>query len=273
VKTASIICLLTVSTLFANDFLQSQTRPLPIIVTCRESSLRGSYVLQVQNSSNDKLDLWLQAKGKVSPLLLPAGKMVEIGWAQGYRFDANNLFLIGGSGYDTIRQVMPNVELSLMRLEHRKEGGFELSFSQSYVQKKAQDFKLPIKVSYSRGDIEIKEVPQMELREGSNRMYAHCVVEASGARGRIPLTLSFIPEYIPATGQLVASQIQIEKSDQGIVLQQYIDFATDLVNAFLPAVFSNYVLYTVPKSLLPAAKLFRVHDASVTDGRLVLAIF
>src|SRR5208283_593616 len=115
-KTASIIFLLAVSIFYTNDSLQSQTKPLPITVRCRESTFEGSYVLQIQNSSNEKLDLWLQAKGKISPFLLPAGKMVEFGWAQGYKFDSNNLFLIGGNGYDTTKGLMPNVELSPIRI-------------------------------------------------------------------------------------------------------------------------------------------------------------
>ena len=108
-----------------------------------------------------------------------------------------------------------------MRIEHRKEGGFELSFSQYFIQKQANNFKLPIKQTFSAIEIEINQVPrQIELIEGSNRMYAHCILDASVAGRKIPVpipaTLSFIPEYVPTTGQLVASQIQIEKIENGI---------------------------------------------------------
>lgn len=118
----------------SNVSQQSQARPLLIAVTCRKSFFEGSYVLQIRNSSNEKLNLWLQAKGNISSFLLSAGKMVEFGWAQGYRFDANNLFLIGGSGFDTIRQVMPNIELSPRRIGFSKDGGLAFSLSESFLQ-------------------------------------------------------------------------------------------------------------------------------------------
>jgi hypothetical protein len=276
-KTVSIFYLLAVIILFANDSLQSQNKPLPVALTIRNAFNNRSYVLQIRNSSDRALNLWLQAKGIRSSFLLPAGKLVEYGWAQGYHFDANNTFFIGEDGYDTIKNVMPNIELSPWRLQHRKEGGFELSFSKYYIQKQAENFKLPIKQTFSSIEIEINQLPQIELKDGSNKMYAHCILEASVAGRKIPFpittTLSFIPEYVPATGQLVAFQIQIENVDNGIFPQQYVDDATKLVNAFLPAFFSNYVLYTVDKTLLPFAKLFKVQDARVSDGRLELSIF
>lgn len=276
-KTTSIFCLLAVFTLLANDSLQSQNNPLPVAITIREANITRSYVLQIKNSSYMALNLWMQAKGKKDSFLLPAGKLKEYGWAQGYHFDARNTFFIGADGYDTIKNVMPNVELSPMRLEHRKSEGFDLSFSQYYVQKKAKDFNFPVRQSFSTVRIEINQVPQMELKEGSNRMFAHSILEAWVSDVKIPVpilaTLSFIPEYIPATGKLVASQIQIERIPSGIFAQQDVDNATVLINALLPEVFSNYVLYTVPKALLPFAKLFRVQEARVNDGRLELSIF
>lgn len=276
-KAISIISLFVIFTLFANDSLQSQNKPLPVAITIRHAFNNRSYVLQIKNSSNEALNLWLQAKGTRSLFLLTVGKLVEYGWTQGYHFDANNKFFIGGDGYETIKDSMPNVELSPIRIQHRKEGGFKLSFSQYYVQQKAKDFKLPIKKTLSSVELEINQVPQMELKDESNRMYAHCILEASVAGGKIPApiyaTLSFIPEYIPATGQLVASQIQIEKIDRGIFPQQYVDEATNLVNALLPFVFSNYVIYQLDKTLLTFAKLFKVRYATVRDGRLELSIF
>ena len=276
-KTVSTIFLLATFTLFGNNCLHSQNKPLPVTITITNAFNNRSYVLQIRNSSDKDLNLWLQAKSTRSTFLLPRGKLVKYGWAQGYHFDAKNTFFIGGDGYDTFKDSMPNVELSPMRIEHRKEGGFELSFSQYFIQKQANNFKLPIKQTFSAIEIEINQVPQIELIEGSNRMYAHCILDASVAGRKIPVpipaTLSFIPEYVPTTGQLVASQIQIEKIENGIFPQQYVDDATSLVNVFLPAVFSNFVLYTVDKTILPFAKLLKVQNARVADGRLELSIF
>ncbi len=273
-KTASIILLLAIISLFVNDSLRSQTKPLPIIVTCRESTFKGSYVLQIQNSSNEKLNLWLHAKGKTSPFLLPSGKMVEFGWAQGYKFDANNLFLIGGSGYDTIKQVMPNVELSPWRIGFSKDGGLAISLSQSFLQKELPKYlKLPIKESASTAvEIELNQMPQIVLKEESDRIYSKAILQASLLSGKLHLPIvaevSFIPSYIPDNGQIIASQIKIENIDMSVLPKEWLDDATQIVNKILPILFAKYVVYQLEKNWqLKIAKAMGLRT-KVIDGRL-----
>ena len=260
-NTVSILCLLVVFALFPDALPQSQTNPLPIAVTCRKSLLQGSYVLQIQNSSKEQLSLWLQAKGKVTPFVLPGGKMKEFGWAQGYRFDANNLFLIGGAGYDTIRQVMPNVELSPWRIGFSKEGGIAVSLSQSFLQKRLPKYlQLPITEKASNVlQIALNEVPQIVLKEGSDRIYSDATLEGSLLSGRLrfPLvaSVSFIPAYASSTGEITASQIKIENidvkipnSDVSLLPKDWLDQATRIVNNMLPVLFAQYVIYKLEKN-------------------------
>jgi len=284
-NTIYIYFLLAILTIFPVEALQSQTRPLPLAVTCRKSLLEGSYVLQIQNSSKEDLDLWLQAKGKVTPFVLPAGKMKEFGWAQGYRFDANNLFLIGGNGYDTLRQVMPNVELSPWRIGFSTEGGLALSFSQAFLQARLPKYlELPVKQKASNVlEISLNQVPQIILKEGSDRIYSDAVLEASFFSGKVRLPIvagvSFVPSYNAGTGELTASQIKIENialkfphSDLDIIPKDWTEQATQVVNKMLPVVFAKYVLYKLEKNwILKIAKAVNLRT-KVLDGRLELVI-
>ncbi len=276
-KIVSISSILTIFTIFACDTLQSQTKPIPITVTCRESLLKGSYVLQIQNTFNEKLDLWLQSKDKISPFSLPAGKMIEFGWAQGYRFDANNLFLIGGSGYDTIIQVMPNIELSPWRIDF-SDDGLALSLSQSFLQTRLPKYlELPIKEKYKTFfEIEINQMPQIILKEGSDRIYTNAILQATlfSSNLRVPIVanVSFVPLYIPSTGQICASQIKIENINMNVLPKEWIDGATQIVNKLLPVLFAKYVIYQLEKNwLLKVAKAAHLRT-KVIDGRLEIII-
>ena len=179
-KKVHFLLLLVVLTFFANDTLQSQGKTIPVKVSYRKAILTRSYVLQIQNISNETLNLWLQAKGKISTFNLPPGKRINFGWVQGYHFDANNLFLIGGNGYDTLRYVMPNVELSPWRVTFPKGGGLALSFSQSFLQDQlAKRLKLPMTINSSRFlRISIDQTPNIVLKEGTDRIYLNVVINA-----------------------------------------------------------------------------------------------
>lgn len=277
-KTASTIFLLAVSIFFTNDSLHSQTKPLPITVSCRESTFEGSYVLQVHNSSNEKLDLWLQAKGKISPFLLPAGKMVEFGWAQGYKFDANNLFFIGGNGYDTTKGLMPNIELSPIRITAPKDGGIGLSISQSLLQSQLpKNLQLPIKEKYSTVfEVEINQVPQIKLIEGSDKIYINAILQTSlfSTKAHIPIAVSIssIPFYTPATGQLGVTQIRVESININLLPKEYLDAITQLVNDILPFVFNKYVIVQLEKKWQLKLAHFASLRTRVNDGRLEILI-
>lgn len=262
--------------LFA-DSLQSQTKPIPITVTCRESTFKGSYVLQIQSMSNDKLNLWLQAKGKTSQFLLPAGKVMEFGWAQGYKFDANNLFLVGSSGFDTIKQVMPNVELSPWRIGFA-DGGLALSLSQSFMQTRLPKYlELPVKENLSNIlEVALNQVPQIILKEGSERIYANANLEASitSLNLHVPIvaSVSFVPSYVVSTGQIIASQITVENIDMNVLPKEWIDETTKIVNKVLPALFAKYVFYQLEhKWLLKVAKVVHLRT-KVIDSRLEIII-
>jgi hypothetical protein len=277
-KTVSILSALATFALFANDSLQSQQRPLPVGVTCREAILSRSYVLQIQNSSNQALDLWMQAKGKISSFLLPAGKMVKFGWAQGYHFDANNLFLIGASGYDTIKQVMPNTELSLWRIDFPNDGGLALSLSQSFLQNQLSKYLgLPIKENVSGVlEIALSQAPEIVLTEGSEKIYADAILQASLLSNKlhfpIAAKVSFIPLYSPGNGRITASQIAVENIDVNALPREWLDVATQIVNKMLPALFAKVVIYQLDKSQSRIAKLVNLRSVRVSDRRLEILI-
>ena len=284
-KSIFTFALLTIIAIFPTDFLNSQTKPLPIAVTCRKSFLQGSYVLQIQNSSNERLHLWLQAKGSVTGFELHAGKIEEFGWAQGYRFDANNLFVIGGEGYDTLRQRMPNVELNPFKVDFSNDGGLLISLSQSYLQDRLPKLiKLPIIQKASNVfEISLNQIPQIILKEGSERIFSDATLQACVLSGklRFPLaaTVSFMPSYSPSTGEIVATQIKVENIDLnipnsniGILPPDWREQATQTINNILPALFDKFVLYKIEKKWLKNIVNAANPRAKVVDGRLEITI-
>jgi hypothetical protein len=277
IKTTFILSLFIGITVLSVDSLHSQTKSIPITVTCRESFLKGSYVLQIQSLSNDKLNLWLQAKGKTFQFLLPAGKMIEFGWAQGYKFDANNLFLIGGSGFDTIKQEMPNTELSPWRIGFA-DGGLALSLSQSFLQTRLPKYlELPVKENISHNFyVAINQVPQIILKEGSDRVYSNAILEVSitSLNLHVPVvaSVSFVPFYVASTGQIIASQIKVENIDMNVLPKEWLDETTKIANNVLPVLFAKYIFYQLEqKWLLKVAKAVHLRT-KVIDGRLEIII-
>ncbi len=284
VKTISIFCVLSIVAILANEPLHSQAQPIPISVTCRKSFLQGSYVLVVQNTSNGRLHLWLQAKGKNTAFELDAGKMEEFGWAQGYRFEANNLFAIGGDGYQTLEQRMPNVELNPVKIDFSNDGGLAMSLSQSYLQERLpKHLKLPITKASSGFEISLNQMPQIILKNGSERIYSDATLQASVFSGRVrfPLaaTVSFVPSYFPSSGEVAATQIKVENidvnipnSDIGLLPANWREQATQIINNILPGLFDKFVVYKIEKkwlkNILNAVNL----RAKVIDGRLEIII-
>lgn len=277
---AFVIC-----TPIGNAPVYPQAKSLPISVTCRKSFLQGSYVLQIQNTSNELLRLWLEAKGKITPFDLAAGKLEEFGWAQGYRFDANNLFLIGGEGYDTLKQRMPNVELNPVKVDFSRDGGLALSFSQSYLQQRLPEWiKLPFKTKASSDlEISLDEMPRITLVDGSERVHSDVNLHASLLSGRLrfPLVtqISFLPSYSPSTGEVTVSHVIVEdvnvnvpNSDIGLLPHDWREQITKTINIILPSFFDKRVVYKVEKkwvkNLLEAVNL----RAKIIDGRLELII-
>lgn len=273
-----VILILAFFSFLANDFLQSQTKPIPVIVTCRKSLLGGSYVLQLRNTSNEQLNLWLDAREQKSTVLIPDGKMKEIGWAQGYRFDATDLLFIGGDGYDTLRQAMPNTELSACRIDFSKDGSLTLNLSQSFLQDLLPKFlKLPIKETYSNAlEVAINELPQIDLRDRSDRIYANVVIQVTLFSGKVHIPIntifSFLPFYVPSTGILGASQIKVENIDINALPQEWLEEVTKIINTLLPIWFSKLEIYRLDKTTLKYCKFFNVRQISVHNRRLEIIL-
>ena len=279
------LSLFTIIAVFPTDSLSSQIKTPPISVSSRKSFLQGSYVLQIQNSSNEDLDLWLQAKGKTTQFALSAGKMKEFGWAQGYKFDANNAFLIGGKGYNPISKRMPENELSPWRIGFSKEGGLSLSLSQSFLQNRLPKYlDLPIKEKPTRYlEISLSIIPKIILNEGSDRIYTDATLKGSlfSGKARFPIvaSASFIPSYVPASGEVTATEIRIENidvkipnTDMSIFPKEWLDETNRFVNNIMPALFSKYVIYKIEKKWIQKLAKSANLRTKVIDGRLELII-
>jgi hypothetical protein len=277
-KARQVIFILIFFSFLTNDFLQSQTKPIPVVVTFRKSLLGGSYVLQLQNTSNEQLNLWLDAREKIFTFLIPAGKMKEIGWAQGFRFDANDLFFIGADGYDTIRQAMPNTELSSCRISFSKDGSLTINLSQSFLQDLLPKFlELPIKETYSNVlEVAINDIPQIILRDRSDRIYANVAIQVTLFSGKVHIPIntncSFVPFYIPSNGMLGASQIKVENIDINALPKEWLEEVTNIINKLLPIWFSKLEIYKLDKTTLKYCKFLNVRQISVHNGRLEIIL-
>jgi hypothetical protein len=233
----------------------------------------------VQNSSNEILSLWLKAKEKHSPFNLPAGKMVEFGWAQGFRFNANDIFFVGGNGCDTIKKVMPSDDLSPLRLSFSNDGGLVLSASQSFFQYALQTLvKLPIKQNVSTIlEIALNEVPQVILKEGTDRIYAKAILQATPFSGKvhIPITayVSFIPIFNPSNGWIIASQTRVENIEMDVLPKEWIDVTTQVVNEILPRLYPELSVYQLDKATLKITRFTNVREVRVSNARLEIFIF
>ncbi|MGD0590743.1 MAG: hypothetical protein ABSA44_08095 [Bacteroidota bacterium] len=263
---------------FASEFLHSQTQPLPLIITCRKSFLGGSYVLQLQNTSTEQLNIWLDAREKNATFLIPAGKTKEIGWAQGFRFDDNDNYFIGGDGYDTLRQTMPNTGLSACRISFLKDGSLTINLSQSYLQGLLPKFlELPVKGTYSNIlEVAITDLPQIILKDRSDRIYANVLVHLTLYSGKINIpmntNLSFVPFYIPAKGSLGASQIKVENIEINAVPKEWLEEVTKIINQLLPIWFSKLEFAQLDKTTMKYCKFFNVREVNVHNGRLEIVL-
>ncbi|HLX12553.1 MAG TPA: DUF1439 domain-containing protein [Bacteroidota bacterium] len=247
---------------------------LPLSITCRQSLVTRSYVLQIRNTSNDPEDLWLGAKGKITPFKLEGGKSIEFGWVQGYHFDANNKFQIWDQTNDTVSESMPDSELSPFRIGWSKDAGINVSFAKSFVNEQlTQHVKLPVQKALGKTlQVTIDRPPRVELREGSNRIYLSATITASvpSSTAQIPLTaaISCLPSYNQAAGEIGVADIRLENLDISQLPTEWFDPTKQLVNDLLPEVFSNFVLTKLKQDwLVKLAKDVNLR-AKVIDGRL-----
>lgn len=268
-----------VITLLTNKFTLAQLKPLPIYVSCRQALLTRSYVLEIKNTSNQELNLWLQAKEKYLSFKLGPGKETNFGWMQGYHFDANNIFSLGAEGYDTVKERMPAVELSPWRISFPSGGGIALNLSQYFLQQQLdKHVKTPMQLSSSRIlDLSLNQEPLIVLREGTERVFVNTILMVSifSSKVHIPIhiTASFAPFYDRSNGEIGVNQIRIEKVGVELVPQEYTDEVTKIVNEFIPIIFSKYVIYRLKKEW--QVKLTRLVGlrTKVDDGRLDVVIF
>ncbi len=277
-KVRLLIIVVAFFAFFSISFSQLQTQPLPVVVTCRKSLFGGSYVLQIENTSASQLKIWLEARERIAAFLIPAGRMIDVGWVQGFRFDANDVFFIGADGYDTLRQAMPSTELSAIRIGFSNDGSLTLNLSQSFLQNQlSKYFKLPIIQNYPRIlELEINEMPQIILRDGSDRIYANVVLQSLTFSGkvRIPInvTVSFVPYYIASTGIIAASKINVDNININGLPQQWFSQVTAIINQLIPIWFSNVQLFQLDRTTLKYCKFLNVRQISIQNGRLVIEL-
>jgi hypothetical protein len=277
-KVRTLFFILATFSFLASEFLQSQNKSLPLVVTYRKSFLGGSYVLKLQDTSSEQLNIWLDAREKIATFLIPAGKMIEIGWAQGFRFDDNDNFFIGGDGYDTIRQTMPNTGLSPCRIRFLKDGSLTINLSQSYLQGLLPKFlELPVKGNYSNIlEVAITELPKIILKDRSDRIYANVLVHLTFISGKINIptkaNLSFVPFYVPEKGSLGASQIKVENIEINAVPKDWLKEVTKIINQLLPLWFSKLEFAQLDITTMKYCKYFNVREVNVRNGRLEIVL-
>jgi len=268
-----VLLSLAVLTILLSPIAKSQTTPLPVSTSVRKSFLGGSYVLQVRNTSNALLALWLEAKEKSYTFSLPPGTTKDIGWAQGFKFDANDAYFISGNGFDTLKQVMPSPDLSPYRIAFPPNGGLAISFSQSFLQNQLPKYlALPIKQSSRIVDVAVTDVPEITLKDGSDRVYANIPVHTSWVSGKaqIPMNamVSFVPQFDPSSGKIVASSIKLENIQiEGIPGEWLNDLAT-VTNSILPLVFGSYQFCQLDKTVMKYIRFFNVQAIVVRGARL-----
>lgn len=266
--------ILTSQKITIGDDLSSQIKPLPIKTNVRKSFFGGSYVLQVHNTSDNEITLWLGAKEKTESYMLQTGESKDIGWAQGFRFEANDAYFLWADRCDTIRQMMPSDELSQWRLQFTERGGFVLNLSQSYVQNRLQEeVKIPFEQSYSNNlCVAIENYPQVIFRDGSNRIFAEVPITTKWFRTSpkvlIKTTISFVPIYEPSSGKVFATDLQINNIDINLVPKEWLSNFKDIINQLLVVLFKPFVIFQLDKSILKYAKFFKVREMIVHDGRL-----
>lgn len=260
----------------SNDFAQPQTKTLPVQITFRKSLLGGSYVLQIKNISSMPLEIWLDAREKHATFNIPANKMKEIGWAQGFRFDANDVFVIGSNGYDTIRQTMPSNELSEIRVDFSNNEGLTVNLSQSYLQKQiAKSLKLPLNKKIQKIiEIELNEVPQIILKDGSDKIHAFVRLQTKTFSGKViipvNISISFRPYYNSSTGEILASQINVDDMNINNLPNNIFSDVTNIINSLLPIWFSEIKIFQIDNNTLKYLKLLNVRQISVHNRRLVI---
>ncbi len=263
---------------FSNNFSQQQSKPLPVVISCRKSFLGGSYVLQIKNTSASSLKIWIDARGKIATYNIPAGRMKKIGWVQGFRFDANDIYFIGSDGFNTIKQVMPSKELSAIRLGFSNDGALTINLSQSFLQKQLNKYlKLPISQNYPKIiDIELNQRPKIILKNISDKIYVDVVLQTISFSGKvhvpINLVVSFIPSYATGTGAIMASQIKVDDINIGGFPKQWFSQVTDIINKLIPIWFSNIKLFQIDKTTLKYCKFFNVRKIKVKNRRLVIEL-
>ncbi len=259
------------------NVLQAQTKPLPVSIAARKSLWGKSYVLQLTNLSREQLTVVLLAKEKTASFAIPAGQKKDIGWAQGFSFDANNHFAVTADGFDTIKQVMPSTELAPWKLTFTEDRGLAISLSKSLLQQELpKNLGLPIKQKASNVfEISLSDSPVLDLREGSNRIYADATLHAS-ILGKVKFPVlakvSFVPSYSGSTRQLIASEILVDQIDVKLLPAEWTEVARQIVNEIIRASFSKVVLYELDRSEQKYAKLTRLRDVRVKDGRLEMLI-
>lgn len=258
--------------------LIAQSKQIPLNISIRKSFFGGSYVLQVKNDTSVTLALWVEAKEKRYEFVVEPGRTKDIGWAQGLRFDANDLFCISGNGFDTLCQTMPWDELSPLRISFSLNRGLVLNLSQSYVQRLVpQRVSLPIRRKYgSIMEVSVTEYPQIVLQDGSNKIFSKIVFHTRWFSSNIELplnvTVSFVPQYEPSKGVLFGSQVNIDEMGMLLIPQETMNELRAIINQLVPDIYDRIEVFKLDKDYFRYARKYSVRKVLVRDGRIEIEL-
>lgn len=257
---------------------QNLSKQLPLEVSFRKSFLGGSYVLQLKNTSDSLLNIWIDARDKKAFFKLRPNVMKSIGWAQGFRFDANDIFVIGADGYNIFKGTMPSEEINEFRIDFSKNGGVIISLSKSFIQKQiSEQIKLPIKEKIPNiAQFEINQMPLIFFQDNSNKIYVKIDLQTFIFSGKIKLPVkiitSFVPNFNPSTGEVIASQSYIEELGIENLPENLFKDLKNLMNEIILRLFSEIVVFKLDKTILKYCDLLNVRNVIIKNRRLQIEI-
>ena len=270
--------LLSLFVFLANIHSQSLTKQVPIETSFRKSFLGGSYVLQVVNTSESALVIWLDARGKADYFTLYPGTMKSIGWAQGYRFDANEIFFIGAEGYEIFRGSTPSAEINEIRYGFTDNGALTINLSQTYLQRQLPNYiSLPIKVKHPKiAELKVNEMPQIVFVDRSDKIYAQVDIVATVFSGKVDIPIktivSFVPSFNRSTGAIEASQIYVDNLTIENLPEEWFTEIKNFINNLTTALFSKVQIHQLDEKTLKYCNFFNVRQITVNNRRLQIEL-
>ena len=75
----------------------------PIECSRREAALASGFVVEIENTSEQTISLWIESGDQRDSFSLGPGETETFGWLKGYQFGENSSFAVGGEGFSTKR--------------------------------------------------------------------------------------------------------------------------------------------------------------------------